>query len=176
MKLKLQFKTDRLLIEPLTIEDADFIFELVNTEDWLKFIGDRNIKSKANAFTYIQKILRNKDIFYWIVKLKGDEDSVGIITFIKREYLDYHDIGFALLPKFFKKGYAHEATINILKYVVQEYKLSNILAISSPENVSSLKLLNKIGLRFQKEIEIEHKSLHIYGASTDKLIFGKYED
>ncbi len=166
---QLHFKTDRLLIEPLTMEDASFILELVNTEGWIKFIGDRGIKSKSDALTYIQKILENKDIFYWIVKLKNNEDSVGIITFIKRGYLEYHDIGFAFLPKFFKNGYAYEATNKVLKYVIWEYNLSNILATTVPENVSSIKLLNKIGLNFQKEMEIENKSIHVYGVSTDKL-------
>lgn len=165
----LHFNTERLLIEPLSIADSNFIFELVNSEGWLKFIGDRNIKSTADALPYIERILANKDIFYWIVKLKSNNDSIGIITFIKRGYLEHHDIGFAFLPTFFRTGYAFEATNKVLEYVIPKYNLSEVLATTVPENVSSIKLLNKLGLSFQKQIEIENVSLHVYGASADKL-------
>src|SRR4051812_3265439 len=101
--------TSRLVIKPLTLEDDNFILELVNTKGWLKFIGNRNITSPDESSAYIQRILENENIFYWVVKLKDDQVSIGIITYIKRTYLDYHDIGFASLPKFSKKGYAYEA-------------------------------------------------------------------
>lgn len=170
MAHKSNLSTNRLLIEPIVLQDSDFIFELVNTEGWIKFIGDRNVKSTIDAYNYIQKILSNKDISYWTVKLKNNEVTIGIITFIRRSYLEYHDIGFAFLPKFFKSGFAYEATIKVLEYVIPEYKLSNILATTVPENVSSIKLLNKMGLKFLKQIEIENKSIHVYGVSSGKII------
>ena len=161
------FTTDRLLITPLMVEDTNFILELVNTQGWIKFIGDKNIKSRDDALTYVQKILGNKDACYWTVKLKSDGDSIGIITFIKREYLENHDIGFAFLPKFFNKGYAYEATMNILKNVISKFNLSTILAITTHKNLSSIKLLNKMEFKFQKEIEIANKSVHVYGITTN---------
>src|SRR4051794_25146970 len=102
--------TSRLMIKPLTLEDNNFIFELVNTKGWLKFIGKRNITSLHESSAYIQRILENENIFYWVVKLRDNQHSIGIITYIKRTYLDHHDIGFAFLPKFCNKGYAYEAT------------------------------------------------------------------
>jgi [ribosomal protein S5]-alanine N-acetyltransferase len=167
--LDIQFSltTDRLLIEPLTITDTSFILELVNTEGWLRFIGDRNVRSEADAETYIQRILQNQNICYWVVKLKDGIEKIGVISYIKRDYLEHKDIGFAFLPQFFNKGYAYEATSGILERVIREDKLTHILATTIPENTSSIRLLEKMGLSFEKEIQIEKDTLHVYGASLN---------
>ncbi len=159
--------TARLLIKPLTITDYNFIFELVNTEGWIKFIGNRNIKSQVEAAAYIQNILGNKNVSYWVVKLKDKQDKIGIVTYIKRAYLEHPDIGFAFLPNFCKKGYAYEATNAVLNQIIREGNLSHIFATTVPENISSIKLLKRIGLVFEREIEVEKERLHVYGASTD---------
>lgn len=162
--------TARLLIKPLTITHDNFILELVNTEGWIKFIGNRNITSQAEAGAYIQRILENRNISYWVVKLKDNQDKIGIVTYIKRDYLEHHDIGFAFLPNFCKKGYAYEATKAVLNKLIREHNLSHIFATTVPENISSVKLLKRIGLAFEKEIEVEKEKLQVYGASTDRLI------
>ena len=161
--------TDRLIIKPLTVSDGDFIQELVNTEGWLKFIGNRNVNSPADAGAYIQKILDNKNVSYWVVQLKDSMNKIGIVTYIKRDYLDHHDIGFAFLPGFAGKGYAYEATHAVLTKLVAKDKLTHILATTVPENVSSIKLLEKLGLAFEREIELEKEKIHVYGAATGKL-------
>ncbi len=150
--------------------DDQFIFELVNTEGWIRFIGNRNIASCDDARSYIQKILENRNISYWVVQLKDNNHKIGIITCIKRNYLEHHDIGFAFLPGFGNKGYAFEATHAVLQKLIPIQKLTHILATTIPENLNSIKLLKKIGLVFEKEIEIENEILHVYGNSTDKLI------
>lgn len=140
---RLCIKTERLLLKALAINDDEFIFELVNTEGWIKFIGNRNITSSNDAKTYIQKILHNENIFYWVVQLKEQDENIGLITFIKRDYLDHHDIGFAFLPRFFNKGYAYEASLALLKTLIDEVNPPHILATTIPENESSIKLLKK---------------------------------
>ncbi|MEO8569941.1 MAG: GNAT family N-acetyltransferase [Ginsengibacter sp.] len=162
-------ETDRLLIKPLMIDDHLFILELVNTEGWIKFIGNRNITSQAEAMAYIQKVLNNENIFYWVVQLKGSNEKMGIITFIKRDYLEHHDIGFAFLPRFFKNGYAYEATVAVLNKILKELVHAHILATTVPGNISSIRLLNKIGLVFENEIEVEKEKVQVYGVSVDKL-------
>ena len=168
MSHKILLKTDRLLIAPLATNDNSFILELVNTDGWIKFIGNRNITSEIEATNYIQKIIDNPNTNYWLVKLKDNQTKIGIITFIKRDYLEHHDIGFAFLPNFTNNGYAYEATSAVLKNVIQDGNHKQILATTIPENISSIKLLKKLGLCFNKEIEIDKKKLHVYGASTHK--------
>lgn len=94
---------------------------------------------------------------------------MGIITFIKRDYLDHYDIGFAFLSKYTGKGYAYEATIAILKDVVKSPTHTHILATTVKGNVSSIKLLEKLGLRFDREITREGDLLAVYSVVVDKL-------
>ncbi len=118
---------------------------------------------------YIQKVLDNENIFYWVVQLKGNNEKIGIITFIKRDYLEDHDIGFAFFPRFFKNGYAYEATVAVLNKILKELRHAHILATTVPGNISSIGLLNKIGLVFENEIDVEKEKVHVYGIWADKL-------
>src|SRR5690349_2790840 len=110
-------ETDRLILSEVSLGDTDFIFELLNTPQWIKYIGDKNIRTKNDAAAYIQKIKENTSANYWVVKRKEDHAPLGIVTFMKRDYLDYHDIGFAFLPQYGKKGYAFEASKKLLDEV-----------------------------------------------------------
>jgi RimJ/RimL family protein N-acetyltransferase len=167
--MQTSFTTDRLLIEPLTENDSDFILELVNTDGWIRFIGNRNINTPADAVVYIQKIIGNPGITYWVVKLKESQLKAGVVTFIKRDYLDHSDIGFAFLPGFANNGYAFEASNTVLDSMVKNSGLSLVLATTIPENFYSIKLLKKLGFRFDKEIEVGNEKLHVYEVSADKL-------
>ncbi|MEO6906138.1 MAG: GNAT family N-acetyltransferase [Ginsengibacter sp.] len=165
MSFQFSIFTERLLINPLSTSDDHFILELLNTEGWIKFIGNRNIHSQTDASAYIQKILNNENLIYWIVKVKDNERAIGIVTFIKRDYLEYHDIGFAFLPEFSKKGYAYEATKAVLNKLQMDHKLTHILATTMPENKASIELLTKLGFAFEKEIEVEKETVLVYAAS-----------
>ncbi|OSZ77630.1 hypothetical protein CAP36_14760 [Chitinophagaceae bacterium IBVUCB2] len=168
--MKSSILTPRLKINPLSTKDNEFIFELVNTPGWLNFIGDRNVRSATDADAYIQKIISNPNILFWVVRLNENEAPLGIISFIKRDYLMYHDIGFAFLPNQTSKGYAYEATKAVLQNVIPEFQLSHILATTVPTNIRSIRLLEKFGFFFESEIEVENKKLLVYGTPTNKLV------
>ena len=104
-----RISTERLRLQLLTLEDYDFIEQLVNTNGWIEFIGDRNVHSKEDAVAYINKIINTENLFYWVVRIKGSNTPIGIISFLKRAYLEHFDIGFAFLPEYNGNGYAHEA-------------------------------------------------------------------
>lgn len=154
--------TERLILEPMRKEDAAFIRELVNTEGWLKFIGDRNIHSEADALAYIERIINAPNIKYWVVRTKETGQRTGIITLIKRDYLEHSDIGFAFLPAYAGKGYAFEASKAVLDMVRSAPEHSTILATTMPANESSIRLLNRLGLHFDKEIEVAGEILHVF--------------
>jgi RimJ/RimL family protein N-acetyltransferase len=99
-----ELQTDRLLIRPIKIEDKEFIYSLVNSDGWLKYIGNRNIGNNNDAEKYIQKIIENKNFFYSIIEILETNEQIGILTFLNRESQEFPDIGFALLPQFEKKG------------------------------------------------------------------------
>lgn len=157
--------TKRLFLDALAIEDHDFIHELVNSEGWLRFIGDRNIHSSEDAIAYIKKINSTPNLYYRVVRLKETNTPVGIITFIKRSYLDHFDIGFAFLPEYSGKGYAYEAAKEVLSVVGLQPDHSIVLATTMPANVNSIKLLTRLGLRFEKEIEVSNDKLHVYSTA-----------
>jgi len=161
--------TDRLLITPLEAGDSRFIFELVNTPGWLKFIGDRNVHSDDDATALIKNIIDNPDTDYWIVKLKRDHVCIGIVTFIKRSYLQYHDIGFAFLPQYVNNGYAYEATEVVLYHEIDTHKHKRIAAITTAENITSIKLLEKLGLIFLQDIKVRNEQLRLYEADTERI-------
>jgi ribosomal-protein-alanine N-acetyltransferase len=158
----MHFETEFLYIEPLSINDSMFILELVNTPGWLKFIGDRNVRTQEYAISYINRILGNPDVAYWTVRLKTNQVPIGVITLIKRDYLPHHDLGFAFLPQFSGKGYAYEATKKVIEELSKETYYSVLLAITIKNNTSSIKLLERTGFKFEKIIKVENDELAVY--------------
>lgn len=156
-----QITTARLQLTLLSLQDHNFIITLLNTEGWIKFIGQRNIRTKADAIAYINKIMSNPNIFYWVASTKENNSPIGIISFIKRAYLDHFDIGFALLPEYNGYGYAFEAAKEVL-LMVSNNAFYPVLATTIPQNIHSIKLLKKLGLHFEKEINVENEVLHVY--------------
>lgn len=168
--MQINYKTERLWLNKISIDDTEFIRELVNTQEWIAFIGDRSIHTVEDAKNYVQNIIDNPNIIYWVVKLKNEDTSIGIITFIKREYLAGNDIGFAFLPQYAKKGYASEAAVPVLKDAIISDKHPKILATTIRENTNSINLLNKLGLSFEKEIQVGKDILLLYSITADKFL------
>jgi ribosomal-protein-alanine N-acetyltransferase len=146
--LKTELNTERLCLRLVDTPDATFIMELVNTKGWLQFIGNRNINSKEEAERYIDKLKATENLFYWVVTIKDTCTPTGIISFLKRDYLEHFDIGFAFLPQYSGNGYAYEAAHNVLLAVKEDPKYSTVLATTIPENMRSIKLLEKLLLKF----------------------------
>jgi ribosomal-protein-alanine N-acetyltransferase len=161
-------ETSRLLLSPLSAADAAFMFELLNTPLWIKFIGDRHIKTIRDAAAYIQKIIDNPTADYWVVALKEQQTKVGVVTFMKRNYLEHYDIGFAFLPAYAKKGYAYEASKRLLDEVSPHHQ--QILATVLKENGNSIQLLEKLGLQFDKEMVVNNEALFLYSTKPSGKI------
>ena len=160
MTEKTIIETERLLLRKLTLYDAPFIFELVNTEGWLKNIGDRNIKSIKDAESYLSsgpiKSYHENNFGMWLVIEKTHQASIGLCGLIKRPSLDDIDIGYALLPKFYKKGFAYEAAQATYDYGINELGIDRIVGICNIDNKASIHILEKIGLRIEKKMTINN--------------------
>lgn len=144
-------QTKRLYLKELNLNDGAFFMELVNSSGWLKFIGDRNIHSIEDAKKYMQEKLissyaENGFGFYKMV-LKKEGTLIGICGLIKRPHLEHVDIGFAILPKYERKGYTYEASEGVMHYAQSTLGLKTILGIVSKENHGSKRVLEKIGLK-----------------------------
>jgi len=151
-------ETNRLIISKLTIKDAPFFLKLVNSPNWVKYIGDRNLNTVKNAEDYLKNgsIKSYADFGFGFYKLQLKEDHlkpIGTTGLIKRKELDHVDIGFAMLPEYEGKGFGYESSIAILKIAKNQFNIDKILAITLPENISSIKLLEKLGLAFEKRVK-----------------------
>jgi len=152
------FQTERLLLRPTSLEDALFIYELFNTPKWLQFIGERNVKSVEAARAYIQAKmlpqLENLGFGNYTVSRKADNVKVGSCGLYDRPGLEGIDLGFAFLPQHEKKGYAFEASKELLRAAEEDFGLKKINAITARENIGSQKLLERLGLAFTKTVRM----------------------
>ncbi|SNZ00377.1 GNAT family N-acetyltransferase [Flagellimonas pacifica] len=143
-------ETERLVLAEAEVKDYPFFRKLLNSPNWIQFIGDRGVKTNQQAKDYIKSnlIASYKNNGYGLYKmcLKSSLEPIGICGLVKRDYLDDPDIGFAILPEQEGKGYTHEASLSILAYGKEKLKLPRILAITTDENIGSQKLIRKIGL------------------------------
>lgn len=149
-------ETERLRLRELTLTDAPFIVELVNSPGWLKYIGDRNIKTIDQAKTYLEngpiKSYHDNGFGLWLVETKGTNTPLGMCGILKRETLEYPDLGFALLPEYIGKGYGFEAATATLEFAKYTLTLPTLCAITVPYNQNSIKVLEKVGMKFNKRI------------------------
>lgn len=151
-------ETERLLLRWLTVDDAEFIMALVNEPSWLRFIGDRGVRSVDDARGYIANgpaaMYARLGFGLFLVERRDDGVPVGMCGLIKRDGLDDVDIGFAFLPRFWGQGYALESAAAVLAYGQAELGFKRIVAITSKDNDRSIRLLESIGMTFEKSIRL----------------------
>jgi RimJ/RimL family protein N-acetyltransferase len=142
-------ETDRLILRWLSPEDAEFILRLLNEPSWLRFIGDKGVRTIEDACSYILKgpveMYSRLGFGLYLVELREEGFSIGICGLIKRDSLEDVDIGFAFLPTYWGRGYAYEAASSLMAYSGKVLGLNRIVAITSPDNHRSVKLLEKLG-------------------------------
>jgi RimJ/RimL family protein N-acetyltransferase len=147
-------ETERLCLRHLAEDDAPFILELVNDPDWLRFIGDRGVRTLDDARAYILNgpvaSYARHGFGLYLAELRDGRAPVGMCGLLKRDWLDDVDVGFAFLARFRGKGLAHEAARATLDYGTGALGLGRIAAIVSPENAGSMRLLEKLGMRFRR--------------------------
>jgi RimJ/RimL family protein N-acetyltransferase len=155
----LVIENPRLKIRWLEDGDAAFIYTLVNDPTWIRYIGDKNVSNLEDAKTYIEtgplEMYRNLGFGLNQVSLKQDGTPIGICGLLKRETLTDVEIGFAFLPEFRRQGYAFEAATAVLEYGRIKLGISRIVAILTPDNLASRKLLCKLGFEFENSFQKE---------------------
>lgn len=151
--------TERLELRQYTLNDAPFVLELLNTPDWMANIGDRGIRTIEDAENYIEEkyLTQYAELGFgsYVSLLKGTDTIVGTCGLYKRPDLDHCDIGFALLPKYEKKGYAYESANALMHYARTELGMATIYGITLPTNTASRNLLKKLGLNEIDTVKIE---------------------
>ena len=164
--------TERLLLRWLDAGDSAFILELVNEPSWIRYIGDKGVKTIQDAQRYIEngpvEMYQRLGFGLYVVELKENRAPIGICGLIKREALVDVDLGFAFLPRFWGNGYAFESASAVMSYARRALGLSRIVAILSQDNHRSAKLLEKLGFRFDSMVSLQPggDELKLYAAAA----------
>lgn len=150
--------SERLRLRPLNLDDADFIFSLVNEPAWLRYIGDKGVRTLEDARGYIRNgpmaMYARCGFGLLVVELAATGAAMGLCGLIRRDGLDGVDIGFAFLPAFRGQGYALEAAAAVLADGRDRLALRRLLAITSPDNFSSIALLKKLGFGYERPLSL----------------------
>ena len=164
--MELVLETDRLLLRYISVGDANFILELFNSPGWIKYIGDKNIRDIKKTQKWIELIALRQysDLGFTslVIFLKESMLPVGIISLVKRDFLDSVDIGYAVLPEHTRNGYAYEACLSVIDYASNSLNFKTIYAILQNNNEASISLLNKLNFIFEGTVENDGEVLLKY--------------
>ena len=154
--------TQRLVLRHLELSDAEFILELLNEANFLRFVGDKGVRTLADARAYLLKGPMDSYALHGFglyAACLHDGTPAGICGLVKRDGLTEADLGFAFLPRHCSKGYAVEAASAVLAHAARVLRLPRIVAVTSRDNMRSIAVLEKIGLKFQRMVRLaEHEA------------------
>ena len=151
-------ETERLNLREVTERDAAFVLELLNDPDFVRNVADRGVRTLEEARRYIAERFvasyRRDGFGFWLVEPKGSTVPAGICGLVRRDTLPEVDVGYAFLPPFRSKGYASESAAAVLAYARDVVGLKRLLAITSPDNTVSMRVLEKLGMRFERIVSL----------------------
>ena len=149
-------ETKRLRLRHFTADDAEFVLRLLNEPSFLQNIGDRGVRDVDDAVRYLE----NGPIASYAqhghglnaVLLKESGEPIGMCGLLKREQYDDVDVGYAFLPEFWGQGYAVEAASAVLEHGRRTLGLTRAIALVSPGNAGSVRVLEKLGFAFSRTV------------------------
>jgi RimJ/RimL family protein N-acetyltransferase len=166
-------ETPRLQLRRVKLSDAEFFHRLLNEPSWLENIGDRGVRSAAEAVVYIRKQIwepyRSSGFGMYLVQRKEDGAPIGLCGLVQRDFLEYPDLGFALLPEHVGQGYALEAAQSVIALVESRWGIGQLCAITKGENSKSVRLLERLGFHRERSCAIpngEMLELYVRGSAA----------
>lgn len=156
---RIVLRTERLDLRHLDPdEDAAFILRLVNEPSWLRYIGDRGVRTQDAARRYILEgpveMYDRLGFGLFLVELRDGAQPIGLCGLIKRDALEDVDIGFAFLPEYWSRGYAFESSSAVLSWGRRVHGLARVVAVTSPDNDASSRLLRRLGFRYARRLQL----------------------
>ena len=162
--------TARLSLREIDGGDAPFILTLVNDAAWLRFIGDKNVRTESDARRYIEAgpaaMYAQRGFGLWLAERNEDGAPIGMCGLIKRDALPDVDLGFAFLPAYRGNGYAFEAARAAIDFAWARLGLARLVAITAPDNDDSVRLLERLGFRFERMLRLadDAPAVRLYAA------------
>ena len=164
-------ETERLYLRRLTIEDAENLYLLNSDYDVLKYTGDVPFESIETAKIFLTNYDHYKkyDFGRWAVINKINNKFLGWCGLKYTQDLDEYDIGFRFFKKEWNKRYATESAKACVKLGFDKYKMNEIIGRAMKENISSIKVLEKIGLTYFKTFDFDGQEGLIYKVENKNL-------
>lgn len=165
-------ETARLRVRWFDASDGAFIIELLNQPSWIRFIGDKGVRTHDDALRYLEDgpvaMYGRVGFGLYAVELKKTGERIGMCGLIKRATLPDVDLGFAFLPSFWRNGYAFEAASAVLSYGRQALGLRRIVAIVSNDNDRSRMLLERLSFQLEGVVKLkpDHEALNLYSLAA----------
>jgi RimJ/RimL family protein N-acetyltransferase len=151
-------QTVRLILRELLPSDSQFYCRLLNEPSWLEFIGDRGVRTPEDADRYIRGTIAETyeklGFGMYLVESRADGRPMGVCGLVRRPSLPGPDFGVALLPEFWRQDYAFEAGTAVLEFAARVMRESRLLAIATPNNVRSIRLLERLGFAFDGVVRL----------------------
>ncbi len=166
------FETERLTLRHATLDDAAFVLRLLNEPSFLRFIGDRGVRTLDAAAKYIAERFvasyERNGFGLWVVERKESPGAIGISGLVRRDTLPDPDIGFAFLPEFWSRGYAYESAAGVKQYALDVLTLPRLLAITNTDNAGSIRIVEKLGLTFLRTMQLpgDDKEVKLFALET----------
>ncbi|MGH6623603.1 MAG: GNAT family N-acetyltransferase [Burkholderiaceae bacterium] len=169
-----ELQTSRLLIERFTESDAGFIVELLNDPGWLRFIGDKKVRTLDDARQYLHAgplaMYEERGFGLCRVSRRADGLALGMCGLLKRDGLDDIELGFAFLPEGRGQGYAREAAAAVIEFGFESLAAPRIVAITNSENAASARVLEGVGMHFDRVVSLppEGREVRLYAIEADR--------
>lgn len=161
-------ETERLVLTELTPDDAGFILELLNEPTFIEHIGDKGVKTEEEAHTYLREgpldSYERHGFGILLTMAKYTRIRLGMCGLVRREGFEDADLGFAFLQRFWSRGYAYEAAAAVLEYAAGTLGLRRVIAMADPDNSQSIRLLEKLGMRYECMVVMpgEESEINLY--------------
>lgn len=140
-------------LAPHSETDQDFILELLNQDSFIRFIGDRSVRSREDAEHFLREgpdaSFERHGFALMGIETRHDHALVGICGLLQRDFLPHPDIGYSLLDRHTGRGYVQEAAAAVLDWAWKNLKAEQIVATTTPDNTASRKVLERLGFRFE---------------------------
>ena len=161
-------ETARLALREFDAHDAEFVLRLVNEPSFLRYIGDRGVRTLDDARKYIADgpVAGYARDGHGLMRVERKSDGVplGMCGLLKRDALPEPDIGFSFFPEYWSQGYALEAASVVMRHARETLAIGRILAITTRDNASSMRLLDKLGFRFERMVALGTEELRLFAS------------
>lgn len=147
-------ETERLKLRQFVLEDAEIIVRILNEPSFIENVGDKGVRTIEDAVAYLENgpfaSYAANGFGAYLVQLKESGEPIGMCGLLKREQFDDPDVGYTFFPEFWRQGFAAEAVSAVLEDSRRTLGIDRIIAIVSPHNAPSSRLLEKLGFSFKE--------------------------